>query len=93
MTSAAKRAPPDAWDNEAKRLIRSEMNLRAVTTAALAEALEKQFGEQITEKSLRLRLSRGSFSLAFALRVLRVLGVEELRIGHIHVPKPPDSNR
>lgn len=83
------RTPPDAWEREARRLLKGAMHVHGYESyKSLARALEKAGEERITEASLALRINRGTFSMAFALRVLRVMGVKSLDISHVKVHKP-----
>lgn len=81
-TKTSVRPPQDEWDTHAKRLIKGAMALHDYSYKSLARALEG-VGEEITESALALRINRGTFSLAFAIKVLTVMGVESVDLGHI----------
>lgn len=81
------RPSPDAWDKEARRLIKSSMQLHGYTFKSLARALDGQ-GYEVTEAALALRINRASFNMGFALRVLRVMGVKTVDLSHIKMHKP-----
>jgi len=83
------RPTPDAWDREAKRVVKSAMALRGYTFKSLAAAIEKAGLESTTEAALKLRVNRGAFGMSFALRVLRVMNVPLLDISHIDIGKLP----
>ena len=87
-----KHALPDAWDLEAKRLIKGAMTIHNYTPKSLAAMLVKH-GYEDTESSLALRIKRASFSFGFALRVLRTMGVKSVEISHIPMHKPPPKKK
>lgn len=84
---AKRRAAPDIWDKEARRLVKSEMEARGYGYKALASALDAG-GYKITEKALALRINRGTFTLGFALQMFRTLDVRALDISYIPLHKP-----
>jgi hypothetical protein len=67
-------------DGEAKRILRSEMVRRGVTYDDLATRLG-EIGVKETNKSLRSKLSRGSFTADFFLQALTAMGVTKLHLG------------
>ena len=67
-------------DDLAKRLLRREMAARGVSWKTLAERLRAGGDAESTEKALRDRWSRGSFSASWLLRLLLALGVTTLRL-------------
>lgn len=67
------------WANEAKSILRAELERRSVTYAKLAKLLRENQIEE-TERSLANKISRGSFSFAFFLQVMRVLNVTEISL-------------
>lgn len=77
------RKPPDTWDKEAQRVIRLEMLRADVDVEELARRLKRMGSASPTEKALALRLSRGTFSFGFALKVLRALDLDSLDISHV----------
>ena len=64
------------------------MALHGFTFKGLAAALEDDGYGSNTEAALALRINRASFNMGFALRVLRVMGVNSLDISHIKTHKP-----
>ena len=58
------------------------MELHGYTYKSLARALESA-GYPISDSALTLRISRGTFGMGFALRVLRVMGAKDVRIEHL----------
>lgn len=66
-------------NGEAKRILRAEMVRRGVSYDDLARLLGEA-GVKETNKSLRSKLSRGSFTADFFLQALNAMGVPSLRI-------------
>ena len=66
-------------NGEAKRILRAEMVRRGVSYDDLARMLGEA-GVKETNKSLRSKLSRGSFTADFFLQALSAMGVPSLRI-------------
>lgn len=58
------------------------MALHGHSYKSLARALEDS-GYPISDTALALRVNRGTFGLGFALRLLRAMGVKEVRIDHL----------
>lgn len=83
-----KRPTPDAWDREAKRLIKGAMVVHGYNYKSLAAALSKPH-DTVSETTLTLRINRASFNFGFALRVLRAMGVKKIDIEHIKQHKSP----
>lgn len=81
------RKPPDAWDREARRLISAELMRFGSNATDLLDRLGRLGYDETKAKHLAQRIQRGGFSFAFALRVLRVLGVDRLDISHIPLHK------
>lgn len=74
----------DVWDEYAKRQLQGAMASEGVGYKRLAQMLkEDDEASSETEASLMRRINRGAFSHAFALRVLRVLGVASLDISRM----------
>lgn len=66
-------------NGEAKRILRAEMVRRGISYEDLAK-LMGEAGAKETNKSLRSKLSRGSFTADFFLQALAAMGVATLRI-------------
>ena len=62
------------WEAEARHILRAEMERRGVTLKELARRLESA-GASETPKAIGMRINRGTFTFAFALRAFRALGV------------------
>ena len=73
------------WQGAASRLLKSEMALAGVTSRQLAARLTR-LGLEETEASVKNKIYRGSFSLAFMLACLQALGREKLEVG-VLLPK------
>lgn len=84
-------AGDDPWGTTASSIIRSEMVRRRMTYADLQSALARWNVEE-TEKNLRNKVMRGTFSAGFLLLCLRVLGVETLRLSELHQYSHVDAN-
>jgi hypothetical protein len=79
------------WDDEARRIIRSEMERRGVTYRQLVQ-LMRESGEvvsvpNLTERTLTSRITRGTFTFSFALEILRAMRATELDIRPISKPR------
>lgn len=79
-----------SWDDEARRIIRSEMERRDISYKQLVELLETHPGPpldfDVTERNLISRISRGTFSFSFAIQLLRAMGVRSLDVTAIDPP-------
>lgn len=77
------RREPGRFDIEARRIIRAEMQRRDVSYKDLVKSMNKRAepGEKVSERGLVSRINRGTFSLGFAIQVLRAMGVNKLPIG------------
>lgn len=76
MSKAEKRL----WDRKASRLLKTEMARRSLKCADLVRLLGEK-GHVVSIPSVHSKLSRGSFSAAFLLRVLDAIGCENLEAG------------
>lgn len=63
------------WAEEAKGILRAELDRRTMTYDQLAKLLQSRNIHETT-RSLANKISRGSFSFVFFLQVMRVLGVK-----------------
>lgn len=63
------------WNNEARRILRSELTRRDITYGRLVRMLEK-IGVEETERSVSNKLSRGTFSFVFFLQCMRAIGAD-----------------
>ena len=79
------------WDEEARRIVRAEMERRQVSYKELSQLLADQNGTPsappYSERNLISRVSRGSFTFAFALELLRAMQVDSLNVEAVKVPR------
>jgi hypothetical protein len=67
----------DYWRDEARRVFKAELTRRGVTYEFLAWRLQ-QIGIKVTERAIANKMSRGSFTFAFALQCLAALEVRSV---------------
>ncbi len=65
------------WNEQAKRLLKAELVRRGITNEDLVRLLEN-IGIEETKASIDSKISRGSFSAAFFLQCLNVIGCKNL---------------
>ena len=65
---------PMKWENEARRIVRSELVRRGLTYKLLADHL-RMIGLEETERSIANKMSRGTFSFVFFLQCMNSMGV------------------
>ena len=63
------------WNEKAKRLLKSELVRRGVTSEDLVALLEN-IGVEETKASVDSKISRGTFSAAFLIQCLNAIGVK-----------------
>ncbi|WP_199560891.1 DUF6471 domain-containing protein [Mucilaginibacter hurinus] len=61
------------WNEKAKRLLKSELLKRGITSEQLVRLLER-IEVQETKGSIDSKISRGSFSAAFLIQCLNAIG-------------------
>lgn len=66
-------------NNKAKRLLKSELVKRGISTSELVVLLNTK-GLRETKSSVTSKISRGTFSAAFFLQCLSVIGCTKLEI-------------
>ena len=72
----------EEWIDHAKGLLKAELKRRNLTYRDLAARLtEAGFPEN--ERNLTNKIARGSFTAAFLLQCLRVIGCESLDLSHL----------
>ena len=71
--------PSQEWQDRARGLLRAELARRNVSQKELVERLAR-IGATETEKTVSNKLIRGSFSAAFLLQCLDVIGCRLLRL-------------
>lgn len=77
------------WQDAAKRLLRAEMEKHGYVYKTLARDL----GDADSEQSLMTRINRGTFSVAFFLEALRVMGTKSIDISHLPDPRETAARR
>lgn len=76
------------WEQLAERILRAELSYRQISYTELSERLGA-IGISETPRNLSNKIRRGRFSMAFALKVLHVIGISEARL-RIEAPAEPD---
>ena len=69
----------DYWQQEARRILRAQLARKNMNFKALSAALEAT-GVQEGAKVLSNKINRGTFSFAFFLQCMRVLGIMEVEL-------------
>jgi 3-mercaptopyruvate sulfurtransferase SseA len=67
------------WNDKVKRLLKSELVRRGISNSDLANKLQL-IGIEETKSSIDSKISRGTFSAAFFLQSLTVIGCEKIEI-------------
>lgn len=67
------------WSNAAKGLLKAELKRRNMRYEDLAARLTAA-GHKMDPKNLTNKIARGSFTAAFLLECLHVIGVREVRL-------------
>jgi hypothetical protein len=73
----------DGWQAACKRVMRIEMMKRNITYRHLALML-CELGEEETEKSVTLKITRGTFRLSFFMKTMAAMGVDTITMS---IPK------
>jgi len=66
-----------SWNNEVKRLLKSELVRRGINNDELVGLL-RGIGVEETKASIDSKISRGTFSAAFLLQCLNAIGCKNL---------------
>ena len=82
--------PRKFYRDAAKDIIKELRTRRGVSYKRLAATLNKQ-GWVMTDQVLINRINRGTFSFAFALQLLAILGEEKLQIPR--APRPEKASK
>lgn len=69
----------NAWNTKVKRILKSELVKRGLSTEDLVQLLNEN-GCQETKSSVNSKISRGTFSAAFFMQCLYVMGCLKLEI-------------
>jgi hypothetical protein len=70
------------WNDQARKLLRSEMDKRQMQAPDLAEALA-EMGVQEMPNTLKNKIWRGQFSTAFLLQCMAAMGVTTLQLDQL----------
>lgn len=80
--SIMKTTPDEEWAEHAKGVLKAELKRRNMTYRDLAERLTKA-GNPHEERNLTNKIARGSFTAAFLLQCLRVIGCDTVDLRHL----------
>lgn len=72
----------DLWADRAKGLLKAELKRRGMTYRDLADKLTAN-GTPEEERNLRNKVARGSFTAAFLLQCLVVIGCNTIRLDEL----------
>lgn len=78
----------NTWNNKIKRLLKSELIKRGISNTELSALLNAR-GIKETKSSIDSKISRGTFSAAFLLQCLTVIGCSKI---DIEIPNKPILN-
>ena len=67
------------WNSKVKRLLKSELVRRGISNSELVNLLE-HIGVKETKSGIDSKISRGTFSAAFFIQCLTVIGCEKIEI-------------
>lgn len=71
------------WADRSKRLLKAELKRADVTYEELARRLREHHGLNETKVSVANKLSRGTFSAAFFLAAMKVIGREQISLADV----------
>jgi len=74
-------AEPIIYQEQAKNILRAELKRQGFSYRKLADALGEK-GVHETDKNIANKLSRGTFTAAFFLMVLDVIGCKMVRVSN-----------
>lgn len=67
------------WNNRIKRLLKAELVKRGISNSDLADLLQKS-GIDETKSGIDSKISRGTFSAAFLIQCLSVIGCTKIEL-------------
>lgn len=85
MDGSETQNPDEAWERQAKNLVRGELMKRGMSHQQLVHELAL-LGVTETVPNLRNKLSRGRFTIVWFLQIMAAIGVERLLL-----PQPPGT--
>lgn len=80
--SDMKTTPDEEWAEHAKGVLKAELKRRNMTYRDLASLLTEA-GNQHEERNLTNKIARGSFTAAFFLQCLRLIGCDSIDLRHL----------
>ena len=72
-------SPVEAYEQQAKNILKAELKRRGVTYAQLAKKLS-ELGAKESERNLANKISRGSFTAAFFMMCMDAIGVRQVTL-------------
>ncbi|SDI24550.1 hypothetical protein SAMN05428953_101543 [Mesorhizobium muleiense] len=72
-------SPTAFYEEKAKNILKGELKRRGITYALLAERLNER-GAHESERNLANKISRGSFTAAFFMMCMDVIGVRQVSL-------------
>lgn len=79
MMPAENTSPIAPYEVRAKNILKAELKRRGITYAQLAERL-RAVGAKENERNIANKISRGSFTAAFFMMCMDVIGVHDLSL-------------
>lgn len=73
------KSPTAPYEEQAKNILKGELKRRGITYARLAEKLQEK-GANENKLNLANKISRGSFTAAFFLMCMDVIGVRNISL-------------
>lgn len=80
-----KSSPDEEWAEHAKGVLKAELKRRNMSYRDLAERLTAA-GSPENERNLTNKIARGSFTAAFLIQCLRVIGCDTVDLRHLPPP-------
>jgi hypothetical protein len=71
------RVPIMTWEDEARRILKAELVRKGFKYKHLASSL-RGIGIELTERSIKNRMSRGTFSFVFFLQCMKAIGAKSV---------------
>lgn len=75
----SEQSPTAPYEARAKNILKSELKRRGITYADLAERLKK-VGAKENDRNLANKISRGSFTAAFFMMCMDVIGASNVNL-------------
>ena len=69
------------WKDYVKGMVKAEIKRRNMTVKQVCEILNQpEYNEPLNEDAFNNKLSRGGFSAVFFMKVMKALGVRDVRV-------------